>query len=76
MKRSDFFAPNRWVLVFSILAIVGLVLSLAGKVMGLGWLMVSGLVLVAPLLLGGVLLVLVVIPWLLISNRKARQQRS
>ena len=57
------FAPNLWVGIFSVLAVAGFVcLSLGYKEIGM-WLL-------APLLIGGVLVLVVLIPVLIRSNRK------
>ena len=56
-------APNLWIGVFSVLAVAGIVcLSLGYKKVGL-WLL-------APLLVGGLLVLFVLIPVLIRANRK------
>jgi hypothetical protein len=59
-------SPNLWVGVFSLLTIVGLIcIALGYKTVGL-WLL-------APLLVGGLILFVVVIPILIRENRKHKK---
>ena len=66
-------SPNAWVGVFSILAVVGLLLCAVGFVAQLRQLTVIGRWLIAPIVIGGVVIVLVVLPVLLVANRKQRR---
>jgi uncharacterized membrane protein len=67
------FSPNCWVLLASLLGIAGLVCVVTGFLSGNHVLMYAGMWLFAPLILGGVLLIVVVIPLLIVANRKHRQ---
>jgi len=59
--------PNLWVGIFAVLALAGIACLLTGH-------RSAGLWLLAPLLLGGILLVIVVIPILIRANRKHRDK--
>lgn len=66
-------APNAWVGVFSILAVAGLLLCAVGVVAQSRQLMVVGLWLITPIVIGGVVIVLVVFPLLIAANRRHRK---
>lgn len=66
-------SPNAWVGVFSILAIVGISMSAIGLVAQVRQLTVIGLWLIAPLLIGGIVILLVVFPILIVNNRRQRK---
>lgn len=57
--------PNLWVGIFSVLALAGVVCLLTGY-------RNAGLWLLAPLLFGGLVLIIVIIPILIRANRKHR----
>ena len=66
-KRFDLLlAPNLWVGICSVLAVGGIVCLILGR-------KTLGLWLVAPLLIGGVILTIVVIPIVIRANRKHRK---
>jgi Mn2+/Fe2+ NRAMP family transporter len=69
--KSKFFQhllwPNLWVGIFTVLALVGIICLLAGH-------KVAGLWLLAPLLLTGLVLIIVVIPILILANRKHQKR--
>ena len=60
--------PNLWVGLFTVLALAGIVCLLTGHKSAGRWLL-------APLFFGGVILVLVIIPFLIRANRKHRNTR-
>ena len=62
-------SPNLWVAVFSVLAVAGIVcLSCGQKTIGL-WLL-------APLVISGIIVIVVVIPILIRANRKHKRTES
>lgn len=71
-------SPDCWVLLATLLAIAGQVCVVTGFLSGNHALMDVGMWLCAPLILGGVLLMVVVIPLLIVDNwklnRKHKQQ--
>ena len=69
-------APEFWVGISSASAVVGIVLAIVGMVADLSWARTIGLVLIAPLLLGAAFIGVVVIPFLIIHERKSRRPRS
>lgn len=69
-KFNHLLAPNFWVAVFSILGLIGLGFVVTGMVSGEPKFVSIGQVLLAPLFLGAVALVFVVIPILICTNRK------
>jgi hypothetical protein len=66
-------SPNFWVGVSSVVAATGIALCTIGFAAGLNWLTTVGLWLVAPILIGGVFIALVVVPRLIAANRKQRK---
>jgi hypothetical protein len=68
------FWPNCWVLLATLLSIVGLVCVVTGFLSGNHVLMRAGIWLCAPLLILGGVLLIVVIPLLIVANRKHKQQ--
>ena len=67
-------SPNTWVLFASLLGIGGLVCVLAGTIIGSHRLTYTGMALLAPLIVGGVFLVVLVIPLLALANRKGKRK--
>jgi hypothetical protein len=65
-------SPNAWVGIFSILALLGLLLCAIGFLSGVRQLMIIGLLLGTPLLIGGIVVLLVVIPLIIVSNWNER----
>ena len=63
-------SPNIWVGVFCLLAVIGIGLQIASVVLELPTLRLVGLGFLAPLLLGGFLLIVVVIPILIVANMR------
>ncbi len=61
-------SPNFWVLVASVLAAMGLVVSGVGWVAHASWLRIVGMALLVPLIVGGLGLLLIVIPFLIVAN--------
>ena len=68
-------SPNSWVLIASALAVAGLIASVVGWVAHASWLRIAGMVLLAPIIVGGIGLVLVVIPFLIIANHRRRKNQ-
>jgi len=64
---------NAWVGGFSILAVVGLLLCAVGFFAHVRQLTVIGLWLIAPILIGGIVILFVAIPVLIVANRKQRK---
>lgn len=62
-------SPNFWVGVVSLLAFVGLLVFVVGKVLGAPQLVIVGKGLVVPTLVVGAVIAIVVIPVLVIRNR-------
>lgn len=69
-KFNRLLAPNFWVALFAIFGLIGLGFVVAGMVSGESKFVTIGQVLIAPLILGAVALVFVVIPILIYANRK------
>lgn len=69
-KFNRLLAPNFWIAVFSILGLIGVGFVVAGTVSGEPRFVTIGQVLIAPLVLGAIALVVVVIPILIYANRK------
>ncbi|NLE37389.1 MAG: hypothetical protein GX621_05125 [Pirellulaceae bacterium] len=70
-KLADYLlSPDAWVCVFSILAVVGLFLCAIGFFTQIRPLMVVGLWFISPILIGGVVIVFIVFPVLIVDNRK------
>lgn len=69
-------SPNFWVGIASLLGVVGVVSLVASAAFDLAWLKTVGFVLLSPIVLGGVLLVIVGIPILIIANRRAAKEDS
>ncbi len=63
-------SPDFWIAVSSLLGVVGIVLAITGIMGDIQWAKTAGLLLVAPIILGGFVLALVVIPILIIANRR------
>jgi len=61
-------SPNCWVAIFSLLGILGLISIACGK-KGIG------LILIAPLVIGGILVMCVVFPILIFANRRNLKKR-
>lgn len=74
MRIDRLLSPDAWVFGASLLAGAGLVCVGAGILTGRLGLWRLGAWLCAPLILGGVVLVTVVIPVLIVANRKHRQK--
>lgn len=74
-KLTDYLLwPNAWVGVLSVLAVVGLLLCGVGFLANVRQLTLIGLWLTAPLQIGGIIILFVVIPVLIVANRKQRKQ--
>jgi hypothetical protein len=71
--RASLKAPNFWVAVLSCMAMMGIAFVFAGRVLNRPSLYAIGMWLCVPLIVGGVLLCVVVIPILMIANRKHRR---
>ncbi len=70
---NSLLSPSYWVGVFSALAIAGIVLVVIGSAAKLPLPAKIGLLLGAPIVIGGVLLVLLIFPILIIANWKHAQ---
>jgi hypothetical protein len=66
-------SPNAWVAAFSILAASGILLCVLGVISGATWLTAVGLSMIAPIVMGGVILLFVIVPVLIIANRKQKR---
>lgn len=66
-------SPNAWVGACSILAVLGLLLCAVGFLAQNRQCMLIGLSLTTPILVGGIVLLLVVFPLLMLANRKHRK---
>jgi len=75
MKKATQYllSPNVWVAIFSILAATGLMLCVVGFVAHIDRLTTIGLWLITPILIGGIIIVLAVLPMLVIANRKQQK---
>jgi hypothetical protein len=69
-------APDTWILIASVLGAAGLLVSAAGWVANVSWLRMVGMVLLAPIIVGGIGLMLFVIPFLVIANHRSRKNPS
>ncbi len=69
-KFNRLLAPNFWIAVFSVLGLIGLAFVVGGIVSGESKFVTIGQILIAPLVLGAIALVVVVIPILIYANRK------
>ena len=67
-------SPNFWVLAASILAILGFIVMGVGSITHVSVLKLAGQILIAPIVIGGILLLLIVIPALIIYNREKTQK--
>jgi hypothetical protein len=65
-----------WTKIFSILALGGLVTSGVGFALGSKGVVVAGLALCAPLVLGGVLALLVGLPYIYWTDPRRRRERK
>lgn len=65
-------APNTWVNLFSLCALMGLICFVVGIAFDLETVKKIGIILVAPLLLGGIVLLVIVIPFLIVSSRRKK----
>jgi hypothetical protein len=72
-KSNRLLAPDFWVAVFSILGLIGVGFVVAGVLSGESRFVTIGEILVAPLALGAIALVFVVIPVLIHANRKHKR---
>lgn len=63
-------APDIWIAIFSIAGLFGVCFSIAGLALKLKWLTIIGVILIAPIVVLGGLLLLIGIPILIIINRK------
>ena len=68
-----FLSPNAWIGLFSIMAVAGLLSCIIGFVAHIRPLVEIGLCLTAPLLMGGIVIIVVIIPLLIVANWKRRQ---
>lgn len=66
--------PNMWIAIFSTAGLLGLVSIAVGLLIHVAWLRTFGIWLEAPLLTGGVVLVLVAIPILIYANWKRERK--
>jgi hypothetical protein len=69
MKLHDFKSPNFWVQIASIIAVCGLIVFVCGWIGQVAWMKLFGALLFTPLIVGGLILIGVVIPILIIANR-------
>jgi TRAP-type C4-dicarboxylate transport system permease small subunit len=69
-------SPNTWVAIFSLFAVAGMVLLLIGFYFDIPTVQAAGYALIAPLIIGGVLIVVVVVPILICSNRKSNREND
>jgi hypothetical protein len=67
-------SPNFWVFIASLLGIGGLACVVIGFLTGNQVLMYAGMWLFAPLVLGGILLMVIVIPLLIIANQQNKRE--
>jgi Mn2+/Fe2+ NRAMP family transporter len=66
---EQFKTPNFWVTIFSLLGILGLISIACGK-------KEIGLILLAPLFIGGILVMCVVFPILIFANRRNFKKKN
>ena len=66
-------SPNTWGNIFSISAVLGLLCVAVGIAFNQVWLKKVGIALIAPLLLGGLVLIIIVIPILIVANRSKKK---
>jgi|LSQX01.1.fsa_nt_gb hypothetical protein len=66
-------SPNAWVGIFSILAVAGLLLCAVGFVAQVRQFTVIGLWLIMPMVIGGIIILFVVFPVLMVINRRQRR---
>jgi len=71
---DEMLSPNFWVWVASLLGIGGIICMVIGFFTGSRALMNIGMWLFAPLFLGGVLLLVVVIPALIVDNQRLKRK--
>jgi len=65
---------NFWVTIFSVLATLGVVLTFVGTLAKISWVRTAGFVLIAPLMIGGLAIALIVLPILVVVNWKRKQR--
>jgi hypothetical protein len=63
-------SPDLWVGVFSCMGVVGVPAALLGQWLNRPNLKTTGLFLIAPIILSGVAIICIVVPILVISNRR------
>ena len=76
MRPSRLKSPNLWVLILSVLAVLGIVASVIGWAARVLWLRIVGAVMIAPIIIGGLILIVVVIPTLIVANRRMRKRTT
>ena len=70
------YSPNFWVGIASFLGVLGLVSLVGSAAFDIAWLKPIGFILLSPIIVGGVVLVMVVIPILIVANRRAEKNDS
>jgi uncharacterized membrane protein len=66
-------SPNLWITIASLLGVAGIALMFRGFFAGNDGLFRLGMWLLTPLLLGGIILIVVVIPILIRANRRDKK---
>jgi hypothetical protein len=67
-------SPNLWILLVTLLAIAGEICMVTGFIIRSRPLTYAGMWLVAPLVLGGVLLLVIVTPIVIVADRRHKQK--
>ena len=67
-------SPNFWVLVASALAILGFLVLSIGWLTQVVWLKTAGWIVIMPIIAGGIVLAVIVIPVLIILTRSTRKR--
>jgi len=70
------YSPNFWVGIASLLGVLGIVSLVGSAAFDVAWLKPIGFILLSPIVVGGVLLVMVGIPILIVANRRAAKNDS
>lgn len=72
----SFRSPSSWVSLATFLAAVGLILGSIGMAAHIPWLRLTGAVLMAPIFVGGILLLVVVIPIVIALNYREKRREN
>jgi len=76
MPHISLKSPNTWVLLACIIAVLGIAALAIGWASQVSWFRWVGAALIAPIIMGGLVLIIVVIPILIVANRRMRKEKA